>query len=414
MTFALIIAASLVLALLYSALYAGLRALTDGALHAIAEAEGPSAREAQRALDSYASIRARLRLGRVVFLAVAAGCAVVLAPDATMAVVAASLVGLTYSLLAEASTAVARRRANRGALRMLRWCRPLELLMAPFAAPITAAANAIEASVPLAEPPTEVAAQKIEHVIDEGAKEGAIETAHAELLRNALEFRDTVAREVMVPRTRVVGFEVGTPFDAVMEAVEEHAHSRYPVYRGSMDHMEGVLYVKDLFRVVREGREAPALSELMRSPVFFAAETQPIGSLLREMQKSRFHLAVVADEFGGVSGIVTLEDILEELVGEIEDEHDDDDRLVSQDGPDSYIADATVSVYDLQEMLGETLVDPEGEFDSLGGMVVQLAGEVPAVGAHVGAGGYDVEVLEADERAVLRVRLTRQHERAAS
>lgn len=399
--------ACLSLALIYATAYAGLGALSTGALHALAEGDDAQASEAARALRSYETIRARLRLGRVLFFGLAATAAAVfgLARGAAGAGLGAAVAAVGYGLLAEISTTIIRRRASRGALRLLRWCRPLEWAMAPLAFPLLAIARATERLVPPADAPPESAAREVEHVIDEGAKDGALAREQVELIRNALEFKDTVAREVMVPRTRVVGFELGTPFPEVLAAVEENAHSRYPVYRDTLDQVEGILYAKDLFRVVRAGRQDVPLAELIRRPVFFCAETQPIGSVLRQMQAKRIHLAIVTDEFGGVSGIVTLEDILEELVGEIEDEHDEDDDRVRQEGPGTYVVDATISVYDLAEALDLPLPDRAGEYDSLGGMIVAVSGGVPKVGERLTVGPFDVEVLEADERAVARVRL---------
>ncbi len=399
--------ASLALALVYATAYAGLGALSKGALHALAEGNGAQSSEATRALRYYDTIRARLRIGRIVCFGVAAAAATMLGLQRgpTGAALGTAAAALGYALFAEITTTIVRRRASRGALRLLRWCRPIEWAMAPLAFPLLGIARATERVIPPADDPPETAAREVAHVIDEGAKDGALAREQVELIRNALEFKDTVAREVMVPRTRVVGLELGTPFPSVLATVEENAHSRYPVYRETLDQVEGILYAKDLFRVVHTGHQDVPLAELIRKPVFFCAETQPIGSVLRQMQSKRIHLAVVTDEFGGVSGIVTLEDILEELVGEIEDEHDENDTRVRQEGPGTYVVDATISVYDLADALGQPLPELAGEYDSLGGMILAASGGVPETGTQITVGPFDVEVLEANERAVSVARL---------
>ena len=229
------------------------------------------------------------------------------------------------------------------------------------------------------------------------------------MLRSVLEFRNTVAREIMVPRTQVVAFEVETSIADVLEHVIESGHSRYPVYRGQIDQVEGILYAKDLFQVLRGSQDTSSilLKNIIRKPAFFAAESQKIGVLLREMQRRRSHLAVVVDEFGGAAGIVTLEDIVEEIVGEIQDEHDEEAPLVYERAPGHYFVDAGISVYDLEEQLGEPICEDKSDFDSLGGMLVHLAGEVPAIGESLDAGPYRVVVLDADERRVRRVEMLR-------
>ncbi len=255
----------------------------------------------------------------------------------------------------------------------------------------------------------EVGHRTVEKLIEKSEQKGELGQDQAKLLRSVLEFRATVAREVMVPRTQVVAFEVDTPLEEVLLAIEENGHSRYPVYRKSMDQVEGILYAKDVFGALRQGLAQQTLGDLARTPVFFAPETQKVSVLLQEMQSRRIHLAVVVDEFGGTAGIVTLEDILEEIVGEIEDEHDDDEAPVRQEGPGHFVADATISIYDLEDYLGEPLADAaDGDYDSLGGLLVHLAGRVPIVGTEVTVGDYELRVLVSDERHVERVEITRR------
>jgi CBS domain containing-hemolysin-like protein len=285
------------------------------------------------------------------------------------------------------------------------------LVLTPFAAPLVWISALVSKAVPEVQlrDPGRLAELTVGHVIEQGEEEGAIAEDHAQMLRSVLEFKNTVAREIMVPRTQAVAFEIETTIAEVLESVIESGHSRYPVYRSHIDQVEGVLYAKDLFQVLRNDSDPSKvlLADVLRKPVFFAAESQKIGVLLREMQRRRSHLAVVVDEFGGAAGIVTLEDIVEEIVGEIQDEHDEEAPLVYERAPGHYFVDTSISVYDLEEQLGEPICEDKSDFDSLGGMLIHLAGRVPVIGETLRAGPYRVVVLDADERHVRRVEMLR-------
>ena len=410
--------AAIVVAVLLGATFAALDAALAGIgevrLKAQVDAGGPYSRTAARALRELHDIQARLLMGRVVCLTSAAALSAVVALEYDgiyAAIAGAAGVAVLYGVLAEVGTTVARRRAGRWALRMLTWLYPVELLMMPFAAPLAWLGRTVGAAVPAApsDDPERVAELGLERMIEEGEEEGSISVDHAELLRSVLEFKNTVAHEVMVPRTQMVAIEVDTPLSDVLDLIIEEGHSRYPVYREKVDHVQGVLYAKDLFAVLRTGEgQEMHLRDVIRRPVFYAAETQKIGTLLKEMQARRVHLAVVVDEFGGTSGIVTLEDILEEIVGEIRDEYDEEETGVQEIAPGRYIADAGISVYDLEDYLGVKLHDDGGDYDSLGGMVVELAGHVPAAGESVVSGPFRLIVRDSDPRHVRRVEILRR------
>ncbi len=304
-----------------------------------------------------------------------------------------------------------RQRSGRATLRIWKWLRPVDLLLTPLATPLSWLEQMIRKVVPSIQPqdPGRLAELAVEHVIEQGEETGTIAEDHAQMLRSVLEFKNTVAREIMVSRTQVVAFEIETSIDEVLASIVESGHSRYPVYRGQIDQVEGILYAKDLFRLLGSSSNAKdvLLADVLRKPVFFAAESQKIGVLLREMQRRRSHLAVVVDEFGGAAGIVTLEDIVEEIVGEIQDEHDEEAPLVYERAPGHYFVDASISVYDLEEQLGERVCEDKGDFDSLGGMLVHLLGQVPALGETLVAGPYRFVILDADERRVRRVEMLR-------
>lgn len=258
-------------------------------------------------------------------------------------------------------------------------------------------------------------------LIDQAEETGAIEEDRAELLRSVIEFKDLVSKEVMVPRTKTVALDITTSLEDVFKIVEEQGHSRYPVFRNKIDQVEGVLHAKDLFRVLRSRSLRPpapgmhsskspsvdTLASLIRRPVLLATETQPAESLLREMQQKRQHIAVVVDEFGGMSGIVTLEDLLEQIVGDIHDEHDTDEALIQTvvEGKE-YIADAAILLDKLEEHTEQSVAKeayPEGEYASLGGLILELAGKLPAVGDTYAFSQFLFEVLERNDKKIIKV-----------
>ncbi len=380
------------------------------------QGDGANARAAARLLEAGSVIQTRLLVGRVLCVAGAAVLTFRLAfglKGLWAALGACVAVALLYALTTAVATTVAVRRAGRLALPLLRLSRPLELAMAPLAMPLVAA-NAFVSRLYPPRPedaPEHLTEVDMEQMIEKGEEHGSITEEHADLLRSVLEFKDTVVREVMVPRTQMVAIDVHEPLREVVRLIVEKGHSRYPVYSDRIDRIEGVLYAKDLFRVLREqGEMAGALSDLIRTPAFFAAESQKVSDLLREMQSRRVHLAVVIDEFGGTSGMVTLEDIIEEIVGEIRDEHDYGEVPVRTIISGHYLANAEVSVYDLAEQTGLELPDGAGAYESLGGMIVDMVGRVPSRGESVRLGGYDLIVREADERHVTRVEVVRRGE----
>jgi CBS domain containing-hemolysin-like protein len=407
------IAVGVIAGAIFTALSAGLEALGEVRLRAVAEAGGPLATLARRVLDHGPEIRSRLLVARVGCLTVAAALAAVLetprfpAFGGAAAVVA---VALAYAMFAQAASAIAVRRPPEELLRAYRLLRPFELLMAPIVTPLVLIDRMVGRLLP---PPRESAYAErltelaVEQLLEQGEEEGSIAEEQAQLLWNVLEFKNTVAREIMVPRTQIVAFEIETEFEEVLAQIIEHGHSRYPVYRKTIDQVEGVLYAKDLFRAFRDDLHLDGirLEDLVRRPSLFVPEGQKIGTVLREMQSRHFHMAIVTDEFGGVAGLVTLEDIVEEIVGEIQDEHDEEEPMIRPLDDGHFEANASISVYDLAEFLGEPLHHDTGDFDSLGGLVVQLAGRVPAPGECVRAGRFDLCVLEADDRRVTKVEI---------
>jgi CBS domain containing-hemolysin-like protein len=391
---------------------AGLHTLGEAGLQALAEAEVRHAKLAERVSEELEAVEARLLAGRILCVAISAafvGHFFLQRGSTLRAALGVIVVAASYTAIATVVGTIIRRRSGEATLKVLRWLRPVELVLAPLAAPLswTSALTArLVPEVPAGDP-ARLTDLTVEHVIEHGEEIGSIAKDHARMLRSVLEFKNTVAREIMVPRTQVVAFDIETSIDEALASVIESGHSRYPVYRGRIDQVEGILYAKDLFRVIRAPGDAAELQlrDLIRKPVFFAAESQKIGVLLREMQRRHSHLAVVVDEFGGAAGIVTLEDIVEEIVGEIQDEHDEEPPPVFERSPGHYFVDASISVYDLEEHLGEPICEEKSDFDSLGGLLVHLAGRVPVIGETLLTGAFRIVVLDADERRVRRVEM---------
>ena len=261
-------------------------------------------------------------------------------------------------------------------------------------------------------PPTmeSVTSQELEYLIEQGARHGSLDKTKERLLSSVLAFTEALVKEIMIPRTQVVALEESASYDEVMKVVEETELSRIPVYRGTMDDVIGVLYVKTLLADVRKGID-PAqfqLAKYLRKP-FFVPEVMKVSKLLNEMQRRKTHLAIVVDEFGGTSGIVTLEDVVEEIVGEIHDESDVEEKPIKVLSDGVILADASVSLRELEDYLGVEF--PEGgDYETLGGFLTATAGRVPPPGSLVLWGGLTFTVKQADDRRVLKVEIARKPE----
>jgi CBS domain containing-hemolysin-like protein len=312
---------------------------------------------------------------------------------------------LTYGTFTEIVGTLARRRPERIGAMALTFLRPVEWLLIPLADPLAFVGRAVRRRVPKARAADpRITENEVEWAVSEGEKAGAIANGPAEMIRKVLDFKDLTAREVMVPRRHILGIEISTPLDDVVALVAQEKHSRYPVYAGTLDHIAGQLYAKDLFALVRDGRLAgSSLAEVVRTPAMFVTENQPAAKILQDMRSRRLHMAIVSDEFGGTSGLVTIEDILEEIVGDIRDEKDREEPIQRM-GDGRIVADASVSIADLEQALGKLLPD-DGEFESLGGLMVSRAGRVPKVGATVQVDGLKLIVREADEKRVVKVEI---------
>jgi CBS domain containing-hemolysin-like protein len=248
----------------------------------------------------------------------------------------------------------------------------------------------------------------VEILVNEGELNGSFAHDQSEMIRNVLDFRDIRAGDLMVPRTGVTALDVAMPPEEALQLVASTAHSRYPVYRERIDNIIGILHVKDLvaYAASHDLREMQ-IEQLMRTPVVFVPESQSASSVLKDMRSGRrLHMAIIIDEFGGMSGIITLEDLIEEIVGDIRDEHDDEDPPIVDLGNGRLLVDARVSIDDLSNYLGVELPE-DGDYNSLGGFIVERMGQVPEIGTVLSDFGLDFVVRDADERHVSKVEIVR-------
>ncbi len=252
----------------------------------------------------------------------------------------------------------------------------------------------------------------LEQLVDAGERAGLIEADEHVMITGVLGLDRTAVREIMVPRIDVVAIEVETPLHAALDVVVGGGHSRLPVYEESIDHIVGVLYAKDILKVLKDddGRETP-LRSLIR-PAVFIPESKRVDELLQELQKSKVHIAIVVDEYGGTAGIVTFEDILEEIVGEIQDEYDiGEEPLIERLGENEGIFNARVNIGQVNDALDVKL--PE-ESDTLGGLVYQHLQKMPKVGDEVRLDGVTISVLSVIGRRIKKVRVSKMVEPASA
>lgn len=245
----------------------------------------------------------------------------------------------------------------------------------------------------------------IQALIDVGEAEGILEEEEGELIHSIIEFGDTRVSEVMTPRPDIVAIPENATVREARDIMIESKYSRLPVYRDQIDNVEGLIYVRDLLQRWAEGKEGEPIAPLVR-PVYFVPETKPVAELLEEMQKAHVQLSIVIDEYGGVAGLVTVEDILEEIVGEIEDEdigRDEEEIVESRDG--AYEVLGSTEIGKIERLFGVEIEDDD--FTTIAGLVINESGKVPRSGEHLTFRGLDVEVLEADERRIGRLRLKR-------
>jgi putative hemolysin len=254
-------------------------------------------------------------------------------------------------------------------------------------------------------PSTNVTEDEIRALVETGQAQGVLEPREREMISSIFELGDKEVREVMIPRTDIVALDVTTPPNEVLEQITRVGHSRLPVYEGSADDIIGILYVKDLFRRLARGDRNIDLRRFLR-PAHFVPESKKADELLREMQRDKVHIAVVVDEYGGTAGIVTLEDLVEEIVGEIRDEYDVEQELVLPVSENEALMDARVPFEDVRETF-DLDVEPSEDYATLGGFITNQLGRFPRAGESVESGGVRFTVESVEGKRIRRVRITR-------
>jgi len=255
--------------------------------------------------------------------------------------------------------------------------------------------------------PSILTGEELKNLISVGKEEGAIEKEEKEMIDSIFEFSDTIVREVMIPRTDIQSIDVNESISEVIKKIVETQHSRIPIYEDNIDNIIGVLYVKDLiirWESYKKG-ENIALKDLMRMP-YFAPETKKVKDILAQFKKKKIHMAIVVDEYGGTAGLVTIEDVIEEILGEIEDEYDCEDDQFQSLGNGVTLIDGRTNIDTVNEELDIQI--PQGDdYDSIAGFIVNILGRVPKTGEIVNYEGLKIVIAEADPRHISRIKIAR-------
>ena len=244
--------------------------------------------------------------------------------------------------------------------------------------------------------------EELQYLLDQGKESGALENNEHELIKNVFDFNERVVKNIMVPRTKISGIELNTPHRELLEIIIHEGYSRIPVYDETIDKIVGIVHAKDILPLLADNKEC-ILKDIIRKP-YFIPETKKINDLLSELQLKRIQIAIVLDEFGGTAGMVTIEDILEELVGEIQDEYDEEKPIVDKVSNIEFIIDATASIYDVNEYLPHDLPE-DGDYDTVAGLVSEIFGKIPEVGEAREYNGYNITILKKADQNVESVKL---------
>lgn len=246
--------------------------------------------------------------------------------------------------------------------------------------------------------------EEINDFIEASEEEGLVNEEESEMLRSIFSLGTTIVREIMVPRTEMACITVDAGVRELLDTIINCGHSRIPVYEQTIDNIVGLLYAKDLLKQWGRPDDAVSVRSIMRTP-YFIPESKNLEELLQEFKRKRVHLAIVIDEYGGTSGLVTIEDLLEQIVGDIQDEYDSEEDLFSANPDGSITADGRLPVEELEEYFDISIECDK--FDSVGGLVFYLTGKIPAVGDTIEGAGLRLKILDADLRRVKKVSVTR-------
>jgi CBS domain containing-hemolysin-like protein len=279
----------------------------------------------------------------------------------------------------------------------------------PLLFPVRWTMQKVERDRDAADDEEDVTEEELQAYIDVGEEEGILEEDDAKLVQSIVDFGDRIAREVMTPRVDVQGFEVTGTVEELAALFSESKYSRIPVFEGNIDRIVGVVHVKDLFDVLLKG-EHPSILDISR-PAYFVSGTKNVAALLREFQIEHLHMGVVVDEYGGTAGVVSIEDLVEEIVGEIADEHEEDEESIVELEDGLYLVNGMTRVETLEEMFGVEL-EEEG-YETVAGLIFTAMGRVPRSAEVITKNGLSFEVERADRKRIYRVRVRREVEVSA-
>ena len=407
-----IIVISLVLAAMAASAETSLTSISRVRLRQLVEQNVPQAIVIERLHRDPNAYLSTILIVNTVAIIVASSTATLLALHLYQERVAEWAVSLVLSLIVLVACEItpktlALQRAERVALRMARLVAWATWVMRPVVFVLTAVTRLLlrimggKAQVrgPF------VTEEELKMLVSVGEEEGVLEEEEREMIHGIFEMGDMRVRELMVPRTDLVAIEVKEPVEKAVELVTKHGHTRIPVYEGNLDHIVGVLYAKDLLRAVVRG-EQKGLREIARKP-YFTPESNKVQDVLRDLRKNRVHMAIVVDEYGGTAGAVTIEDILEEIVGPIQDEYDigeeDEIQFIS---PNEVVLDGRVSVDDVNELLKLNIA--ADDYDTIGGYVLNQLGAAPKVGATLKLGDAELRVEAVQGTRIKKVRIRSQ------
>lgn len=251
---------------------------------------------------------------------------------------------------------------------------------------------------------TDVVEQEILSAVEEGEEQGVVDEQEREMIESVIEFRDTTAGQIMTSRSEIVAIEMGSSLAEVKSALEESGHSRIPVFEGDLDHIVGILYARDLLKHLGKPPEQFDMRSALRAPIY-VPESKPLRDLLREFRLQKVHIAIILDEYGGTAGLATIEDIIEELVGEIQDEHEPiEPAMLRKIDDQTCEVDARIRIEELNRLIGLGLPEDAG-YETLGGFVSTTVGKIPVKGTEFEHGGTRYTILDAEPQKVNRVRV---------
>lgn len=248
-------------------------------------------------------------------------------------------------------------------------------------------------------------ADEIHELMDEGQAKGIITNEESHMVSGVLDLKETKAHSIMIPRTEISSAPINSTLGEIITLVADCGHTRIPIHNDNIDEIAGILHAKDLLKLWGKDPLIKIPTDMLRNP-YYAPETRKIGDLLRDLKKDKTHMAIVTDEYGGTAGIITVEDIIEEIVGEIMDEHDSDDPMLEMINDKSVLVDARLEIEKLEEHLNVTF--PKGEFESVGGFIIHLLGRIPDVKEKISFEDLEITVQKADQRKINKVLITRR------